>query len=385
MNIKEIRARKIKDSRDDYTIEVSVNGQKASSPSGKSTGKYETSCYHNSIKWNIKAIISLKIPFKIFTFNDLKKVEFLIEKKFNLKDPKQFGANALFALESAILKALAKSQNKELWQIINLNAKKIPVPVGNAIGGGLHSHNKEHPEFQEFLLIPKGKDIKENVKIMNEIYRKLKSIIKSNSKNDEGAWQTSIPNEEVLEILSKFYNINIGLDVASSSFYKNAGYQYKNKLLNRKAQIHYMNSLIKRYNIFYLEDPIQEEDFNGFSRIASKNRSSRTSVLVVGDDLTATHISRLKKAMKNKSINAMIIKPNQNGSLIELQEIFNICKSNNIKTIISHRSAETLDNALADYAVGFQADFIKCGIATKWREVKLKRLIEINNYIKAYK
>ncbi len=385
MNIKEIRARKIKDSRDDYTIEVSVNGQKASSPSGKSTGKYETSCYHNSIKWNIKAINSLKIPFKIFTFNDLKKVEFLIEKKFNLKDPKQFGANALFALESAILKALAKSQNKELWQIINLNAKKIPVPVGNAIGGGLHSHNKEHPEFQEFLLIPKGKDIKENVKIMNEIYRKLKSIIKSNSKNDEGAWQTSIPNEEVLEILSKFYNINIGLDVASSSFYKNAGYQYKNKLLNRKAQIHYMNSLIKRYNIFYLEDPIQEEDFNGFSRIASKNRSSRTSVLVVGDDLTATHISRLKKAMKNKSINAMIIKPNQNGSLIELQEIFNICKSNNIKTIISHRSAETLDNALADYAVGFQADFIKCGIATKWREVKLKRLIEINNYIKAYK
>jgi enolase len=102
---------------------------------------------------------------------------------------------------------------------------------------------------------------------------------------------------------------------------------------------------------------------------------------VVGDDLIATQIPRLKKAIKLKSINAIIIKPNQNGSLIELAEIFKICKTHNIKTIISHRSGETLDNALADYAVGFGADFIKCGISTKWREAKLKRLIEIEEIL----
>lgn len=377
MFIEVVKALEIKDSRNQPTIEVSVNGQKASSPSGKSTGKYETHSYHKSLDWNIKAINQLKILFEIKSFSDLKKVESYIKSKFKLSEVKQFGANALFALESAILKALVKSRNKQLWQIINPNAKKIPMPVGNAIGGGLHSHNKDHPEFQEFLLIPQGKTILENVKIMNNIYNKLKEIIKSNSKNDEGAWQTSLSNEQVLEILSKFKEINVGIDMAASSFYKNASYIYKNKALTRDAQIYYINSLIKKYNLFYIEDPLQEEDFKGFSKLKKSQ-----SHLIVGDDLTATQIPRLKKAIKNRSINAMIIKPNQNSSLIELKEIFDICKKHNIKTILSHRSGETLDSSLADYAFGFQADFIKTGISTKWREVKLKRLMEIEKQIR---
>ena len=129
---------------------------------------------------------------------------------------------------------------------------------------------------------------------------------------------------------------------------------------------------------------MQEEDFKGFSKlfksIKSINRDPKTSVLV-GDDLTATQISRLKKAIKLNSINAIIIKPNQNGSLIELQKIFKICKKHRIKTILSHRSGETLDNALADYSFAFQADYIKTGIASKYREAKLKRLIEISTQI----
>ncbi|MEK6800435.1 MAG: phosphopyruvate hydratase, partial [Nanoarchaeota archaeon] len=119
-----------------------------------------------------------------------------------------------------------------------------------------------------------------------------------------------------------------------------------------------------------------EEDFEGFSKIQRKNS------LVIGDDLTATQLPRLRKAINAKSINAMIIKPNQNGSLFELKKIFETCKKHKIKTILSHRSGETLDNALADYAFGFQADFIKTGISTKWREVKLNRLIEIEKEIK---
>jgi len=372
MLIKEVTAKKIKDSRGEPTIEVSVNGHNASAPSGKSTGKYETSPYRKSINWNIKFLNSLKPNININSFDDLKKIETIIKKKAKLKDVKHFGANALMAFEIAILRALAKEQKKQLWQIINPRARKLPIPVGNVIEGGLHAHNKNRPMFQEFLIIPKSKSAKQNIKIMQKVHRKIKSILQTNTKTDEGAWQTTLNNEEIFSMLSKFNNVRIGTDAAASEFYKKGNYHYKGKILDKTIQIYYIASIMKTFNVLYMEDPLNEEDFKGFSQIVHSSSS-----LIVGDDLTAT--SRLKKAIKLKSINAMIIKPNQNGSLLELQEIFHICKKHKIKTIISHRSGETMDDALADLAVGFQADYIKAGIATKWREAKLKRLIEIEN------
>src|SRR3989344_4951226 len=347
MRIDVISAKKIKDSRGEYTIEISVNGVKASSPSGKSKGKYETPSYHNSLEWNVKAINSFKEikNIEIKSFDDLNKIENLIKKKFNLKNVKEFGANSLFALESAILKALAKSLKKELWCLINPNASKLPFPLGNAVGGGVHSYNKNKPEFQEFLLIPRERKFETNLKIMNETYLKLGKI-------------------------RKFKDIKIGIDVASSTFYRNENYYYKKRIFDRETQIRYINYLIDKYKIAYIEDPIYEEDFSGFSRIIKKS-------LVTGDDLTATNIKRLNDSLKLNSINAMIIKPNQNGSLLELKKIFEICRKNKIKTILSHRSGETMDSALSDYAFGFQADYIKCGISGKEREVKLDRMVEI--------
>lgn len=372
MIIKDVRAIKIKDSRGEETIEVSVKGCKASSPSGKSTGKYETKPWHENIDWNVKFLNASYFNIEIKEFADLKKIEIFIKRKLKLKNVKEFGANALFSLESAILKALAKSERKKLWEIINSRARKLPIPVGNVVGGGLHSHNKSHQEFQEFLLIPKGKSFRENYKIMKEVYGKIGKILKAKGKDDEGAWETNLGNEKIFEILSRFKEANIGVDVASSSFYKNGNYYYKNKKLTRKEQIEYVSYLTKKHNLFYVEDPLQEEDFSGFAMIKRSRKH-----LIVGDDLTATQILRVKKAIRKKSINAMIIKPNQNGSLIELKKIFEICRKNGIKTILSHRSGETLDSALADYAIGFGADFIKTGISTKWREVKLGRLGEI--------
>ena len=373
MIIKSLSAKKILDSRKQPTIQVTVNNSKASSPSGKSTGKYETSPYQKNLNHSIKQINSLKIPFSITKFQDLKKLEAHIKKTFNLKNPKEFGANALFALESAVLKSLATEKNTSLYKIINPKAKNLPVPVGNAIGGGLHSLNKNKPEFQEFLIIPKNKSIKQNIKILNEIYKKLKIKLEAKNKNDEGAWETSLAIDQILRLLKSYKNINLGVDIAASTFYKNSEYHYKNKSLNSKAQIHYINSLIKDYNLLYIEDPLQEKDFKGFSKL---KRSS--SHLIVGDDLTATQIPRLKKSLSSNAINAMVIKPNQNGSLIELQKIFQICKKNKIKTILSHRSGETLDSAIADYSVAFEADFIKTGISTLYRKSKLNRLIEIS-------
>lgn len=380
MFLKRVHARAIPDSRGEKTIEIQIGSIKDSAPQGKSTGKYETPPFHNSINWNIHFLNKAEFNLEINSFHDLKKIESFIKEKAKLKDAKNFGADALIALELVILRTLAKEQGKQLWQIINPNAKKMPVPVGNAIGGGLHSHNKDHPVFQEFLLIPKGKSFSENYQLMKSTHAKLKSLVRATKMNDEGAWETTLPEEQILEILSKFSSkINLGIDVASSSFFHNGEYQYKNKILDTSAQIAYMNLLIKKYGLLYLEDPLDELDFKNFAKIHHNKYH-----LVVGDDLTATHISRLRKAVKDKSINAMIIKPNQNGSLLEVAEIIRFCKEKNIKTILSHRSGETMDTALSDLAVGFQADFIKCGIATKWREAKLKRLIEIEHVFKIH-
>ena len=372
MLIKEIKAEKIPDSRGQSTIKVTIDGAAASAPSGKSTGKYETKPYNTSLDFSIEEINHLNFDFEINKFEDLKKVENFICKKYKFRNARQFGANVLFALESAILKALAKSKNKQLWQIVNPKAKSFPVPVGNAIGGGLHSARfKVHPVFQEFLIIPNENTFRENANLMKKIYGEIGILLKTEEKNDEGAWQAPIGNKEALDLLSRFKSkIKIGIDVAASSFYKNERYNYGAKALNRESQIHYLNSLVEKYEIYYLEDPLQEEDFTGFSSIKQKN-------LVVGDDLTATQIPRLKEAIKNKSINALIVKPNQNGSLLELQKVFEMCKTNGIKTILSHRSGETMDAALADYAFAFGADFIKCGISTVFREAKLRRMIEI--------
>ncbi|MAG38447.1 hypothetical protein CMI45_03625 [Candidatus Pacearchaeota archaeon] len=366
MIISSLSVKTILDSRRDKTIQVSVNHQKASAPYGASVGKHETPTYRKTLSDDIKKIKSAKLKgIEINSFSDLKKIEKLLRKKL--------GANSLFALESAILKALAKSKKKELWQVIspNLKSPKLPIPLGNVVEGGMHAHNKCPPTFQEFFLISSKKSVKENVKILSSFHKQVKRKVKSQRKSDEGAWETELNNEQVLTALSKFKGVRIGIDAAVSAFYKDKEYYYNNnKVLDKNSQIRYINSLIKKYNLLYVEDPLDEEDFSGFSKISKKT-------LVTGDDLTATQISRTKKAIKMKSMNAMIIKPNQNGSLLDLAEIFKLCKKHKIKTILSHRSGETLDNALADYAVAFQADYIKTGIATKWRTVKLKRLIEI--------
>tara|TARA_Y100000310_G_C20618890_1_gene782175 strand:- start:91 stop:1293 length:1203 start_codon:yes stop_codon:yes gene_type:complete len=395
MIIKSISAKAIKDSRNKPTIEVTVNNSRASAPSGKSTGKYETKPYNKSLAHSIRQINSInssELP-NISSFNDLKKLESFLKKKFKLKDPKDLGANTLFAFQAALLKALAKSNGKELWQVINPKAKRMPTPLGNAIGGGLHSSNSQKPTFQEFLIVPRGKTFQEKYNLMKSTYRKLGKVLGSKKVNDEGAWQTNLSETEILELLSTFKDIKIGLDIAASSFYmsrtlkdsssrsrsrtkskrkvldENGRYKYKGKSYSRKEQIFLMNNLISSYNIFYLEDPLEENDFSGFGKINSSN------TLVCADDLTATHLSRVKKA-KGK-INAMIVKPNQNGSLIELAEILSYCKKNKIKTILSHRSRETLDDTISDLAFAFQTDFIKTGIATPYREAKLRRLLKI--------
>lgn len=382
--VKEVDARAIFDSRREKTIEVHIKTNvgefKASAPNGKSKGKFEAKSYKKNLDDDIKTLRKFSDYFsmeKIDFFDDLKRIEDIVDG--------HVGANTLFAFESAILKAMAKEKKKEIWEIIDSKARKFPRLVGNVIGGGSHSHSERKPDFQEFLLIPNEKTTKENFELMKKTKEKVERDLKEfdekfkEKKNDEDAWETNLNEREVLDLLLK-YEIPLGLDVAASSFYSRKKYHYKNPMLKRDVseQKKYISNLIENFDLFYIEDPFGEEDFENFSELTKSFKNK----LIVGDDLTVTNPERLKKAIKMKSISGIIVKPNQIGPLTEVKSVCELAKKHGIKIIFSHRSGETEEEILGDLAFGFQGDFLKCGITGKEREVKIKRLIEIEKGLK---
>ena len=389
MLIKEVNGKSIFDSRHresektiQVTLKTNVGVFSASAPAGKSTGKFEVKPYKKSLEEDIKTLKSFSDYFSkenIENFDDLRRVEDIVDRNI--------GANTLFALESAVLKALAKEKKKEIWQLINEKSKKFPRLVGNCAEGGKHSKglSGKKPDFQEFLFIPKTKTVKEAFELNKKLRERVGSEIKEADENfkwgttDENGWTTSLNEKEVFEIL-KDHGIPFGTDVAASSFYKRKKYHYENPMLKRteEEQLFYIDNLIKNFGLFYVEDPFEEEDFESFARLLKKFPNA----LIVGDDLTATSSKRLEKAIEMKSINAIIVKPNQCGSLLEVKRVCDLADKHGIKKVFSHRSGETQEEILADLAFGFGADFFKCGITGKEREVKIRRLIEIEKGLK---
>jgi len=400
MQIKEMKARKIANSRGEETIEIFIDTKKgrvfASAPSGKSRGKYEAEPFSSKgIDFSIsfanamgKKLISEKMSFS--SFEDLKKFEKIIKGYDKTKNWSLIGGNTVFAMESALLKSAALENEQELWQFLDAKAKSLPFPVGNCIGGGVHVKNDRKPDIQEFLLIPHAKNFYDSYFINLQAYKNAKQELLKKDEiwrgemTDENAFASSLKTEEILELLTgislqikeKFkVNLKIGMDVAASTLFDGTNYLYKSPKKTRKTeeQIDFILSLIKDYNLFYVEDPLHEDDFEGFSKITK----SAKKCLIVGDDLTATHSERLQKAIENKSVNAVIAKPNQNGSLIETKEFVQLAQKNKITTIISHRSGETSDATIADLAVAWNIPYIKTGILGKERFAKLNRLLKI--------
>ncbi len=394
MYIKEVRARVILDSRKEKTIEVSVNNYASSAPSGKSRGKHEKKPYLKNIEGDVSFLNNFdrKLFSEIHEFSDLEKVEDVLKEKI--------GANSLFALESSILKALAFSKNLPIWKIANpeLEAKgaRFPRLLSNTIGGGAHSQSKVKPDFQEFLVsCDKNPRLGElmNRKCHDEAGKILNNLRLNNTReNDEHAWASDLDNERVLEIMKEIQedvyedtstHVDIGLDIAGSQFYKPARkkYYYKNKkkILGRQEQIDYIVSLARKYNLFYIEDPLEEEDFSGYSEI---NKQLNELVIIAGDDLTVTNLERVRKAIDMKAVSGVIVKPNQTGSLIEARKIVDLCRKHEIYTILSHRSGETYDSIIADLAFGWQCDFIKIPVVGEERLVKVNRLKEIENELR---
>ncbi len=393
MFIKEIKPRLILNSRNEKTIEIILKTYEgtfnSSAPSGRSKGRHEVPMYNaKGIEYSLKLMRLLCTKWKnknflIKNFEDMKIVEAEIRKFEHVFG--RLGGNFVYALEAVILKAAAKDKKKEVWEMFS-GKKEIGMPVGVVIEGGKHAHNPDKPDFQEFLFIPNEKRFSRAVTKMIRAYDKMADVLKKKEmkflrRGDEGAWETGLSNEEVLELMKEVgdeFGLRIGTDIAASSFYKNGHYNYKNKRLirDRQEQIDFIERLIGKYKLFYVEDGLQEDDFAGFKEL---NDDVKNRALIVGDDLTTTNLLRVRTAVKNGAINAVIIKPNQIGSLIEAAKVVEFCKKNNIKTILSHRSGETMDNILGDLAVGWGVDFVKFGVHGRERLVKLGRIMEIEN------
>lgn len=407
MKLTNIFASKILNSRKEETISVVAEAgsikAEASAPSGKSKGKHEVMDFSaKGIDFSVlfintigRRIINEGISFE--TFDDLEKIEALVKIYDKTKNFEFAGGNALYALEAAVLKTLAISQKQELWKFLLQNkTKKMPRLVGNCIGGGMHSKQKEKTDWQEFLLIPKTRTISDASFINIRAYEEARNLLNekdkkfNNNLTDENAFASTLDNDSVLCLLDEVrktikekFNIEIdlGVDFASSSFWNNQKYSYKNyssgvkqKTLIKREQAEYIIETAKKYNLVYLEDPVYQEDFAGFAGITKKLNEK----MIVGDDLVCTRLERLEKAIKEKSINALIVKPNQIASLIETKKVVELAKKNNLKIIISHRSGETYDNFISHLAVGWEIPFIKTGILGKERLAKINELIRID-------
>ena len=366
MKIKKIRAKPIFNSRGEPTIEITVNRKyTASAPSGASIGKHEVRAFPKEgipIDFVNKELKKGLKGFKMETFEDFKILEEILFRYDN-----KLGGNTIIALEFALLKALSKNK---IWEFLNPKARNMPMPVGNCVGGGAHFKGSS-TDFQEFLVIPRAEKFADAAFVNLLVHKKIGEALNATMKNDEGAWVTDIGDEKVLDLLNRVVEevikqtgieISLGIDAAASKLFQNNFYTYKSRRLGRTQQISYVNSLISRYSLSYVEDGLEEEDFEGFKDIKAE--------LNVGDDLVCTNLERLKKS----KVNAVIVKPNQIGSIVKTKELIDYCKENNITPIMSHRSGETMDTTISHLAVGWQCPFIKCGISGKERSIKINEL-----------
>lgn len=403
--IKDIKAREILDSRGNPTVEVDVILEsgvigRASVPSGASTGTREAlELRDNDNRFLGKGVLKA-------VNNVLKMKEYLIGKDSlnqreidnimiqldGTKTKSNMGANAILAVSLANLKAAASYQEKELYEYVG-DGKNLPVAMMNILNGGSHADNGL--DFQEFMIIPKANTIKEIIRMGSEIFHNLKSVLKEEGYNtnvgDEGGFAPNFKtNKEALDSIIKAIkkagyipgqNVFLALDVAASEFYEDGFYNLKgeNKKLTTDEIIDYYEILINEYPIISIEDPVDENDWDGFSKITSRLGSK---LQLVGDDLFVTNKEYLQKGIDMKAGNAILIKINQIGTISETIDTINLARQNGYNTIISHRSGETEDTSIADLAVGLSLGQIKTGSMSRTDRIcKYNRLMRIEEML----
>jgi enolase len=388
MRITKIAARIIRDSRGEKTIEVAAASRrfaaKTSIPSGKSTGKFEAVSLPAK-----QAIRKIKLAAPLISKLDFKNQKdfdkFLIQLD-GTKSKSNLGANSTLALSLCFARLSAKKNGLPLYKYISeLSGIKPRKPhiYANLINAGLHA--KTGPAFQEYLIVPVLKNTKSEIRIINRFYRELGRLLKKNKVlvgiGDEGGYVIKNKNEslpfllfdKVRDKLNLRGKINYAIDVAANSFYKNGKYKLNGGLVSASGLIKTYLALATGFDIISIEDPFDEKDFKSFAKLRDA-----VNTIIVGDDLTVTNPVWIKRAHATKSINGVIIKPNQIGTLTETIEAAKLAEKYGFKIITSHRSGETKDDWICDVAVGIGAFGIKIGAPkTPYRLAKYKRLAEI--------
>ena len=412
LGIKNIKAIEILDSRGNPTVQVEVVTEGgfsgiASIPSGASTGSFEAVELRDGDKSRYmgkgvqKAVenVNKKISKRLIDMNvyDQRKIDEEMIKLDDTPNKSNLGANAILGVSLAIAKAAANSLGMELYNYIGgINACQLPVPMMNILNGGKHSDNNIN--IQEFMIMPIG-DItfKERLKRGTEVYHTLKKVLKekgySVAVGDEGGFAPNLESEEhaieiILEAIKKAgyepkKDIVLALDIASTEMYEEAqklkkdGYYFwkTGELKSKQEMVQYIIELCDKYPIASVEDGLAEEDWESWKILTEQLDDE---IQLVGDDLFVTNIQRLERGIEKHVANAILIKPNQIGTLTETLETIQKAKENGYKTIISHRSGETEDTTIADIAVGVNAGQIKTGAPCRTDRVsKYNRLLNI--------
>lgn len=405
--IKNIYAREILDSRGNPTIEVEVtleSGIKgiASVPSGASTGKNEAlelrdndyNRYHGKGVLNAVNNVNNIIKPLLIGIDSLNQelIDKIMIDKDGTDNKSVLGANAILGVSLANLKAAAKYEGLELFEYLG-NDYSMPRCMMNILNGGVHASN--NLDFQEFMIVPSKKEYKENLRMGSEIFNTLKNILKEKKLlcgvGDEGGFAPSIDNtKEALELINEAIiksgyvlgsDVFIALDVAASEFYdeKEDIYLLEGKKYTKEMLADYYNELVSRYHIISIEDGMAEEDYDGWKLLTNK----LSNIQLVGDDLFVTNKKLLQKGIDMHIANAILIKLNQIGTVTETLDTIKLARENNYKTIISHRSGETEDNYIADFAVGLNLGQIKTGSMSRSERLsKYNRLLRIEEKIK---
>ena len=401
--IKDIKAREILDSRGNPTVEVDVildNGilGRASVPSGASTGEREMlELRDNNNRYNglgvlkaVNNVISIKNELVGFDTDKQKELDYKLLELDGTPNKSKLGANAILGISMAYLKASSLDQNKPLYKYINEkygDKLSLPIPMMNILNGGAHADNGL--DFQEFMIIPKADNIKERIRIGSEVFHSLKKVLKekelATSVGDEGGFAPNImSNNEAFDLIidgitragyKAGVDVFLAIDVAASEFYEDGKYHFEGKYFTTEEIIDYYKELVNKYPIISIEDPVDENDWEGFS-LLTKEIGDR--IQLVGDDLFTTNKEYLKKGIDMKAGNAILLKVNQIGTITETIETIELAKENNYKTIISHRSGETEDTIIAHLAVGLNLGQIKTGSMSRTdRMCKYNELIRI--------
>ena len=398
--IEDVQVRKILDSRGNPTIEVDVltwNGfGRAAAPSGASTGSREVVSFPEGGVDLVVREMEEFIASELIGMDaeDITTIDEVLREIDGTNNLSAIGGNTTVAVSMAVAKAAAKSYNMPLYKYIGGNlVNELPFPLGNMMNGGAHA-GINAPDIQEFLVVPIGATtVVEGIFANATVHKRLKELIQTKDPNftggkgDEGGWVPNITNDSALEIQAKAceevgdelgIEIRPSLDMAASELWNASEqkYVYAQDGVKRDTgdQIDFVKDIIDTYKMFYVEDPFDESDFDGFSQLTSKVGDK---CLICGDDLFVTNKELLAKGIEKKAANAIIIKPNQIGSLSETYATVKLAKENDIVPVVSHRSGETTDETIAHLAVGFQAPMIKTGAIGGERIAKLNELIRI--------